>query len=895
MLKIPEEFVGTIGTCNHCGGEIRVYASEPATQPGEGGQADSERDAGAGESGAFFSGFADAGLRETTSLEPLSPQQEQARSAVEGLTQEREVERRARRKAEAALEDSQSQTRRIEEKLAAATQDVDRLTKELETERSARRDAQDALEDAQAQARRFEERLTGATQDVDRLTKELDTERSARRDAQDALEDAQAQARRFEERLTGATQDVDRLTKELDTERSARRDAEAALERSEARVGRLEDKLRTVSEENDSIVLRVDLERSEAQLARSRQDVERLASELEEKRAALVETEAALAAAEVRVSRLKAQLIEALKRRASKAPEGSARGEVPVDVAEDATPEQALLESLEAQVLPADEPAAVPAESARGAPSRTTTQWIAAHARPLAGALCCVLLLFIAFFTSPWLAAPRTSLLAPIMGKRTENQQQDAGQGLPSSHTGEIDATLAFVLPSETEGEVREIPAADAPMVLARQRLDNDAFYELLQEAGIEETSWEPFANWYLLTETQDPGAKDFSSVQGLDGAPSGEQRMRMAELAESMGNDKFAEKLGAVTAFDPPGAWKEYASSADATLVIKGLMPGRYLLFPRPRGLRDSWEPLTEERAKELGPFTVSRSQRTSVELKLVDITSVIHGKIIDAETGKAMPNAPLVVGGDVIGGEDRTIETGEDGTFEIDPRECGYGEFAVHCEPLPKIYAHSTTFHGERFPCVSLDPITIQISKESLPKQTKKPRVSGRVLNPDGSPAPDFTIWMTAKDGSAKAVARSGRDGAYVVEHGGGLLRLYARGPGTARTETISLDLNRNESVTRDFVVPKTGSIVLTVLTPEGRPPAGFEECSLISHNQVSSDPTMLQRMGDRFVISYLTPGSYDLSFRVKGCKPVTLPDIVIGEDCSDREFSVTLEPAE
>jgi hypothetical protein len=95
---------------------------------------------------------------------------------------------------------------------------------------------------------------------------------------------------------------TERHAKELEAERIARLEAEAAREVAEARILHLEKRVaEAIAEKSENVLSRADVECTEAQLAQSRRDVERLAKELEAERALRMRAEAACGAVEKEV------------------------------------------------------------------------------------------------------------------------------------------------------------------------------------------------------------------------------------------------------------------------------------------------------------------------------------------------------------------------------------------------------------------------------------------------------------------------------------------------------------------------------------------------------------------------------------------------------------------
>ncbi len=224
--------------------------------------------------------------------------------------------------------------------------------------------------------------------------------------------------------------------------------------------------------------------------------------------------------------------------------------------------------------------------------------------------------------------------------------------------------------------------------------------------------------------------------------------------------------------------------------------------------------------------------------------------------------------------------------------------GDFAPHAQHQSGFDAgmrYAQLIVPKEIPVAKPPQASSPLPQSSGRKGLATPTISGRVLASDGTPAPGFGIWAVGEDGSGKSLARSGRDGTYEFAHTGGTMRLRAAGSGTARTEPVGVELQPSQSATRDFVLPACGRIVLVIKKPDGTVPDAFDACNLGCSSGVMSDPSMMQRDGDKFVIAYLIGDVYDLAFHVKGFKPVSLPGTVIDKDGNDCQLNVNLEFAD
>lgn len=354
-----------------------------------------------------------------------------------------------------------------------------------------------------------------------------------------------------------------------------------------------------------------------------------------------------------------------------------------------------------------------------------TVTWLGAAV----GTVCVLAGLLAASLWLPFLS-PLRAFLGPAMTnvssqlKSFSTPQRTPATPQAAPRTGDLSATVRYRMAEGARLQINETPAAHAPLILTRQRLNRELFDPLLREAGIAPDVWEAFADWYYLGEPDAPDAKRFLSAEGLEGKPFEGPRRQMAALGDRIGRNVFEARLLAAMPFDAPAAWTEHMTSEKGIVTIPDLPPGRYLPRMRPEGPRGTWMPLETAAANDPNIVTVRAGEHSTCAVKLVDTRSAIRGQVVDAKTAKALARVIVTVTGDVAAGKRVIATTKEDGAFSIPPLDVGYGAFIIQCDALPKDYVTGPSFSGVREIGVPLEPIVIHLSKRPASKTGKKPR---------------------------------------------------------------------------------------------------------------------------------------------------------------------------
>jgi len=147
-----------------------------------------------------------------------------------------------------------------------------------------------------------------------------------------------------------------------------------------------------------------------------------------------------------------------------------------------------------------------------------------------------------------------------------------------------------------------------------------------------------------------------------------------------------------------------------------------------------------------------------------------------------------------------------------------------------------------------------------------------------------------------SWQGIATSDVDGRYCVGQDGGTLRLYASAL-TVRTKPVTLELDRAEAATHDFVLPPHGRVVLDVTKPDGSVPEQIYHLDVFyrtpqgGSGRTSGQPS--RREDEHFVLDYIGPQLQQVAVLVEGHERVRTDWFEVLPD-TERVIAVRLRPA-
>jgi hypothetical protein len=464
----------------------------------------------------------------------------------------------------------------------------------------------------------------------------------------------------------------------------------------------------------------------ESHSAHARQNLERLAKELESERIARLEADAAREVAEERVRHLERKVAETISQRSENALLRADLDRVEAKLAQSAREVQRLAEELEAarlthgvEIIARSEALSTVADASAGGSESggpAGANVVAAHVGPRTAAgrpisrgrrlvpiLTLVIVVALLLAVSLW--RPSTeSLKTRIKPTLDMLRGKIASKGEPPMPVlpGGLDVTVSYLAPNAQSGQ-KEAPASDVPVLLIRQRLDRNLLNALFEEAGVPQHSWDAFADWYVLAV---PDVKP--------DAPFADARVKLAALEERMGRDAFDARLLSATSFAPPEKWFESKSGKNGRVSFVDMEPGRYLVRRAPDLPRENWQPLEPNAANSPDIVTVSSGKTSKHTLHVEDTASLIRGEVVDADTAKRVAKVTITLTGDVTGGKKVTVPASNDGAFTVDWKGIGYGSFKIECGALPKGYLSATDYTGIREAGVRLEPIVIRLSKK-------------------------------------------------------------------------------------------------------------------------------------------------------------------------------------
>ncbi|MCC6697931.1 MAG: sigma-70 family RNA polymerase sigma factor [Candidatus Hydrogenedentes bacterium] len=258
------------------------------------------------------------------------------------------------------------------------------------------------------------------------------------------------------------------------------------------------------------------------------------------------------------------------------------------------------------------------------------------------------------------------------------------------------------------------------------------------------------------------------------------------------------------------------------------------------------------------------------------------IRGRVIDAMTGKGL-NLGVTLTGELVGNQEIYERGNEDGTFAIDVSKRGYGAFTLSCRNY--YYYPFASVDGERRPGVPIPEIVLKVRELAT--------ISGRVLYADGSPASNASIMRQELAGNYDTETLTGEDGRYAVHHQGGRFVLYAS-QGMLCSEEAVFEPAADESLTHDFVLPKSGEIHITIRTTDGAVVEDIRE-SLLATQAVSAPYLLAERIKDNeFVVRELPYDVYTIVFRAPGYEPAEVSGIRLDGQQPRADVHVNLQHA-
>lgn len=304
----------------------------------------------------------------------------------------------------------------------------------------------------------------------------------------------------------------------------------------------------------------------------------------------------------------------------------------------------------------------------------------------------------------------------------------------------------------------------------------------------------------------------------------------------------------------------------------------------PTPEGIYDSLlSDLPQPETDPDGPVTradpIAVTPAQDLTSGPIPATDVIRGQVVDAETGEGV-NVGVTFTGDVFNGSEIRPDTNDDGTFEIDTSNYGYGAFTVSCET------------GERYEAAHVDGERQQ--GEPVPyvmlRLHELATISGYVFRPDGTPVPHASIMRRELRLNIDTKGSADENGYYEIHHDGGNLALAAS-QGWLVSDFTDFNLAKNESVTHDFVLPESGEIHLTLHTSDNAAIDNISDSVLMTEER-TAPRLMANKVSDNeFVTKDLPDDVYAIVVRAEGYEPAEIAGIRIDRDHPKASVTATL----
>jgi len=286
-------------------------------------------------------------------------------------------------------------------------------------------------------------------------------------------------------------------------------------------------------------------------------------------------------------------------------------------------------------------------------------------------------------------------------------------------------------------------------------------------------------------------------------------------------------------------------------------------------------------------------------------------EGEGAEAESGKRSPetlvlHAPPTVTGRVVDAEDRTplsevllwapqaanahARTGRAGDYTLSLPAAPDGRFRL-LALLPRYLPETLVVSPE------------QVAAGRLPTVVLKPAsaLAGTVVDAEGKGVAGARIQCTASSSRRLHLARSSRDGTFVLGSlpAGGPVQVRAEKPGYAPTEVVLALLEERRTHTGVRLVLRPGRTVHGRVLDSGEEPVIGAEVSLVPERQGTSlmarflrrrsetrrEPTLTGADG-RFTVEHVAAGSYRLHVEAGGFAPAEVPGLEIagGEEPLD-----------
>lgn len=258
------------------------------------------------------------------------------------------------------------------------------------------------------------------------------------------------------------------------------------------------------------------------------------------------------------------------------------------------------------------------------------------------------------------------------------------------------------------------------------------------------------------------------------------------------------------------------------------------------------------------------------------------IHGRIVNAVTGEPV-HLGFRITGEVTGGREVSERPDKNGEFRLDWPSLGYGTFTISVKNYN--YFPFVSQEGVRRRGVPTPEIVLRVTELST--------ISGRVLSANGSAVQGASIMRRLLGGNSDTLTGTDENGGFRYHHDGGRWVLWAK-KNLLWSDEVELVLDREISVSQDFILPPKGEFTLLLNTADGGEIPDIHTSILMTEG-ITSPYLFAARIGkNRFVVGDLPYDTYSLELRAKGYAPTLIENIGVHEFSPNPTVTARLMPA-
>lgn len=259
-----------------------------------------------------------------------------------------------------------------------------------------------------------------------------------------------------------------------------------------------------------------------------------------------------------------------------------------------------------------------------------------------------------------------------------------------------------------------------------------------------------------------------------------------------------------------------------------------------------------------------------------------ILHGRVVDGSTGEGV-GLGVTLTSETNPQSESYYPCDADGRFSIDFSDFDYGAYLISCRNY-NYYPFATALvqhAGGPF-----EEVVLEVNELAT--------VSGRVLRPDGSPVPNAAIMRWELAGNIDTAGSADGQGNYKLHHEGGTLALAAR-HGMLWSEREDFALDKDQSVTHDFVLPESGEIHIVLKTTDGGDVHDISD-SVLTTDAVTAPYLLAEPLGENeFIVRDLPFDTFTIVVRAAGYDPAEIAAIRIDASSPAASVKATLRPGQ